>query len=251
VRSRIDKSYWQSLLWWLPVFTLAFLLKQHYSNADAAELGWILQPLSDLLSLLTGSEFHRQANGEWLSITADVRLVKSCAGINFMLMSLLAFAWTFRPDRKEQLLSFSWVGGHLALLGAICIAAWATTLLANTLRILLAMSLPTDGSIIQALGIDGEEMHRLIGLAVYLPLLTLQMLPGRRLSRWQIISIPVVLYTALMVVVPLLTGNALRNPALFIEHVTQLAVAIAIIQPVLLLLLRRQRLQCHRQPSRI
>jgi exosortase K len=239
----IDKHFRQSLFWWLPVFTLALLLKQHYSSANAAELVWILQPLSDLLSLITGSEFHREANGEWLSISADVRLVKSCAGINFMLMSLLTFAWTFRPDGHEQPQTHAWIGGNLVLLAAICVAAWTTTLLANTLRILLAMQLQTDDSIIHALGIDGSGIHRIIGLAVYLPLLTLQMMPGKRVSERQMMFIPIMLYAALMIIVPLLTGNALRNPMLFVEHVIQLAIAIAVIQLALHLLIKRRHHQ--------
>jgi exosortase K len=199
--------------------------------------------MSDVLSIITGNEFHQDTNGEWFSISADVRLVKSCAGINFMLMSLLAFAWTFRPDRKEQTQPFAWTVGYLALLAAICVGAWTMALLANTLRIVSAMYLQTDNSIVHALGIDGSGIHRLIGLAVYLPLLTLQMMPGNRTSRRQMLLIPILLYAALMVLVPLLTGNALRNPGLFLEHVLQLVVGIAVIQTGLHLFMRRQHLQ--------
>jgi exosortase K len=241
----------QSLLWWLPAFVLALLLKRHYSVAHVAELEWMLQPLADLLSLTTGHEFHRQPNGEWVSAGADVRLVKTCAGINFMLMSLLTFAWTFRPDRKEASQSYAWIGGHLVMLAAICVAAWTTTLLANSLRILLAMYLQTDDSILHATGIGANETHRFIGLAVYLPLLSLQMLLSKRASRRQIICIPVILYAGLMILVPLLTGNALRNPALFLEHASQLAVGMVLIQSGLHLLLKRRQLRSiHRQGGR-
>ncbi len=225
-----NKGLWQSLLWWLPVATLALLLKQHYSSATAVELEWMLQPLSDLLSIITGNEFHRDINGEWVSVTADVRLVKSCAGVNFMLMSLLAFAWSFRPDPTERPQILSLAVGYPLLLAAICIAAWSIALFANTLRILLAMYLQADGSVIHTIGIDAGTVHRFIGLAVYLPLLTLQMMPGKRVSKQQILFVPVCLYAALMVLVPLMTGNALRNPALFLEHVVQLSAAIVIFQ---------------------
>lgn len=230
MRLLYNKSLWQSLLWWLPVVTMALLLKQHYSSATAIELEWILQPLSDLLTVITGNEFHRDTNGEWVSISADVRLVKSCAGVNFMLMSLLAFAWSFRPDTKEQLQTISWTVGYPLLLAAVCVAAFSMTLFANTLRILLAMYLQADGSVIDSIGIDAGTVHRFIGLAVYLPLLTLQMMSDRRVSRQQILFVPIFLYAALMVLVPLITGNALRNPALFLEHVVQLSAAIIIFQ---------------------
>ena len=240
MRLPFNTGYWQSLLWWLPVTTLALLLKQHYSIANVVELEWILQPLSDLLSLVTGNEFHRDTNGEWVSIAADVRLVKSCAGVNFMLMSLLAFAWSFRPDPKEKPQFLSLVGGYPVLLTAVCIAAWSMTLLANTLRILLAMYLQSDDSVLHVLGIDVSSVHRLIGLAVYLPLLTLQMMPGKRVSKRQIMLVPVLLYAVLMVLIPLLTGNALRNPALFLEHTMQLSAGVAVTQVGLYLLLNRQ-----------
>jgi exosortase K len=242
MRLPLNRDIWQLPLWWLPVFTLALLLKQHYSIAHVSELEWMLRPLSDLLALITGYEFHRDINGEWFSITADVRLVKSCAGINFMLMSLLAFAWSFRPDRKEKLPIPSLVGGYPLLLGAICVAAWGMALFANTLRILLAMHLQSNDSIIEAIGIDASTLHRFIGLAVYLPLLTLQMLPGNRISRRQVMYIPALLYAVLMILIPLLTGNALRNPTLFIEHVLQLGVGIAITLVGLHLLFKRQQI---------
>jgi exosortase K len=241
MQPRVNKGgYWQSLFWWLPVFMLALILKHHYSIADAEELSWMLQPLSDLLSLITGHQFQREANGEWLSISADVRLVKSCAGINFMLMSLLAYAWTFRPDPNERQQTPAWIGGHLALLGGIGVAAWVTTLIANSLRILLAMALQTDDSILSTLGMEESMVHRFLGLLVYLPLLTLQMLPVKRIGRRQILYIPVVLYGLLMVLVPLLTGNAMRDPGLFLEHVFQLLIGIVLIQGTLYLLLKRK-----------
>jgi exosortase K len=244
----MGQSLRQSLIWWLPVFTLAFLLKLHYSSASAAELGWILQPLSDVLSLVTGHEFHRDTSGEWVSLSADVRLVKSCAGINFMLMSLVTFAWTFRPDPKEASGFIPRMAGHLALLASVSVAAWSMGLVANSLRILVAMSLQTEDSLLLSLGLDDSQIHRFIGLAVYLPLLTLQMLPVQRISRRQRLIIPALLYGALMVVVPLLTGNALRNPALFLEHLTQLTIGIAVIQ-LLLFWLMKQRLVMIEKPA--
>lgn len=243
MRIRFDSVFWQSLLWWLPVFTLALLLKHHYSVADTIALQWVLQPLADLLGLITGYEFHREVNGEWVSAAADVRLVKSCAGINFMLMSLLAYAWVFRPDRGEKPQTVAWLGGHLVLLAAICIAAWITTLFANSLRILLAMYLQTGDSILRATGIEEDEIHRFIGLAVYLPLLSLQMLPSRRVNARHMALIPALLYAVIMVLVPLLTGNALHNPALFLNHVSQLVIGIALIQGGLYPLLYRNRVK--------
>lgn len=238
---RFDQYLWRSLLWWLPLTTAALLLKYHYSVASTGELQWMMQPLADLLNLITGHDFQRSADGEWFSISADVQLVKACAGINFMLMSLLAYAWMFRPDHNEVPQTRLWSITQVVLMAAVFIAAWATTLLANTLRIWLAMYLQADDSLLQASGIEGKQIHRFIGIAVYLLILSLQMLPSKRMAHWQKVLIPVVLYILLMVIVPLLTGNALHQPTLYFEHVAQLLLSVMVIQGIWMLLLRCNR----------
>ena len=240
---RLDSAVRQSLSWWLPVLFLALLLKQHYSVADAMQLQWILRPLAELLGLMTGNAFQRNSNGEWFSISADVRLVKSCAGVNFLLMSLLAYAWVLRPDRRERTQTLVWFGAHLLSLVTISIAAWSTALAANLMRILLAMNLQVDHSIVHAFGLNDSEIHRFIGLAVYLPLLSLQLMAAGRVNRRQVILIPVLLYFLLMVFVPMLNGNAWRNPGLFFTHLLQLGFACALFSALLYLLMLDRRPQ--------
>ena len=186
---------------------------------------------------MSGNAFQRAANGDWFSISADIRLVKSCAGINFMLMSLLAYAWTFRPDERARPQTLVWYGTRVLLLAAISIAAWSTALAANLVRILLAMNLQTDDSLVHTIGLDDSEVHRLIGLAVYLPLLALQMMAAGRANRKQVILLPVLLYLLLMVVVPMLNGNAMRNPELFFNHLLQLGFACTLFSGLLYLLM--------------
>ena len=104
------------------------------------------------------------------------------------------------------------------MLGAAIIAAWMTSLLANSLRIIVAMALTSNGA----------GLHRLIGMLIYVPLLSLQLaLEGRR-DHWVILAGPALLYLLLMVLVPLLTGNALSSPALFLEHLRHVSILIAV-----------------------
>lgn len=216
---RLRKSLdWRILCWWLAVLTVALLIKRHYSIAGAAELDWMLRPLALLLEWTSGHAFHQDALHEWVSPAADVRLVKACAGINFMLMSLLAWAWVFRPVSAVSGSPVVWVVRLMVLLGTVTAAAWITSLLANSLRILIAMQLPEQDA----------GMHRLIGMLVYVPLLSLQLLADGRGNLRLALSGPVLLYTLLMVIVPMLTGNALRSPALFIEHLLMLAAMAAV-----------------------
>lgn len=238
MRGMPDAGLWRSLLWWLGVTALAYALKFHYSNATSAELEWMLRPLSQLLQGLTGHAFRQDDAGEWVSIGADVRLVKACAGVNFMLMSFLVYAWVLRPARRSAAGVFAWSGTRVALLALALGAAWLTCLLANTLRIALAMAVDPGG--LAAFGLDATAAHRLTGMLVYVPLLSLQMLLSRRASLGAALAAPVLVYFLLMVVVPLLTGNAWGNPPRFAEHLLWLT-AMAGFMGLLALALRRRQ----------
>ena len=241
MKFRFDSKTRQSLLWWLPVLALALYLKHSFSIADTLDLQWMLQPLADLLSVVSGHRFEQLANGEWYSNSADVLLVKGCTGINFMLMSLLAYAWIFRPDQSEKPQTWVWYASHALLLTAVCVAAWATALFANTLRILLAMVLQANDSVAAMTGLGSDDLHRFIGLAVYLPVLTLQMLPARARAGKSWLWIPPGLYGLVMLVSPLVTGHALTNPEPYIHHVSLLLVGMIVIQGGLFFMLNKWR----------
>jgi hypothetical protein len=98
-----------------------------------------------------------------------------------------------------------------------------TSLLANGLRIVLAMQAESRGWHLDAAGLHAADVHRLIGLLAYLPLLSLQMMADRRTTGRQVMVVPFLLYLALMTLVPMLTGNAWHNPALFMRHLVSLA----------------------------
>ena len=207
---------WKALSWWLAAASVAVAIKHHYSIATTADLEWIMQPLSQLLEWISGHTFRRDSLNEWVSESADVRLVKACAGINFLLMSLLAWAWVFRPDGRRDVGIPLWVVERILLLCTMIVAAWATSLLANSLRILIAMNLP----------VDGAGLHRMIGLLIYVPLLSLQLHLGER-GNWKAALVgPAILYLLLMAVVPVLTGNAFNNPGQFTEHLLYLTMMI-------------------------
>ena len=220
--------HWRSLLWWLAVFAVVVQVKHHYSIATAADLEWMLRPLSQFLEWFTGYHFHSDDRSEWVSEAADVRLVKACAGINFMLMSFMTYAWIVRPDRRPGMPPRSLFAGQLLLLCVAMIAAWTSALLANSLRIMVAMSVESHGWGLDAIGLGAAELHRLIGMAIYLPLLSLQMMLGNRSTGRDAVAAPLLLYLLLTVLVPLLTGNALQRPTLFIEHLMSLSAIMAL-----------------------
>ena len=224
---------WRTLAWWLAVLGVVVVIKYKYSIATTADLDWMLRPLSLLLEWTSGHAFRRNSFHEWVSVSGDVRLVKACAGINFMLMSVLAWAWILRPNPRENAEFSAWISGRVLLLCAVIFAAWSASLLANSLRILVAMNLPDHGS----------EAHRLNGMLIYVPLLSLQLFLGNRRNWKAALAGPVFLYFLLMALVPILTGNAFQHPALFIDHLLYLSVMAAVMIASYLLCLGFRRLR--------
>ncbi len=213
---------WQNrraTVWWLLVAGIAAALKGYFSAAAASGLEWILRPVSWLLRLVAGWNFQQNELGEWYSLDAGIILVKACAGINFMILSFAGWCWIARPRERSswRQAAFDWP----LLLGSSLVFAWGTTLAVNTLRVLgivywqpaLEEWLPAD------------EAHRLLGLIIYLTALNLQLLLFDR-RRWQrTVLMTCALYAALMLVVPLLTGNATANPSQYFRHfITSMAV---------------------------
>ena len=197
----------------------------------------MLQPLAWLLRLLGGWHFQRIASGDWESQEAGIVLVQACAGMNFMIMSFLGWCWLFRPQRRTVRALAAAVEWPL-LLAAALLLAWLAALLVNALRVVAVVA--WQPLLQQQLG--ERQAHRLIGLLVYLPALTAQLLlVGRR--RWyQAALIAPALYVLMMLVVPLLTGHAAPGSGAYREHAL---LVLALVLPVSALGLYL-RLRCRR-----
>jgi exosortase K len=155
-------------LWHWTLLGLAVLaLKQGYALAGAGQLQWLLAPLAGTLNLVGGLAFAPLPDGTWLDAGQRVLLVKACAGGNFLLTAWLAWVWRWRERAAP-----------LATVLNAAAAAWVTALVANALRILLAVH-AQDG-LARLGGLTPAESHRLIGIAVYfLCLWVLLARPGR------------------------------------------------------------------------
>lgn len=234
MRCTVNTHNTQVMLWWLLVGLVALLLKYHYSSAEPAQLAWMLRPLALTLEWCSGYHFYADEFGQWVSIGADVRLVKACAGINFMLMSALVYAWMLRPSVDAARNYCSRLQRYALRIAALCMAAWLTTLLANTLRILLAMQINQHIGDAQVLGLDHSTLHRWLGMGVYVPLLSLQLQLGNQIRgstysyRWIVFG-PVLLYLGLLVAVPMITANAFQQPVLFMQHTLQIIIVTSVI----------------------
>jgi exosortase K len=86
----------RQLGYWLCVAIMVAALKQFYSAATAAQLQWQLYPLVMVLEALSDLLFEPTANAEWLDPVHHISIVKACAGINFLIISLLGYCWLWR-----------------------------------------------------------------------------------------------------------------------------------------------------------
>ena len=202
---------------WGLALLLAMAFKAFYSAVDTSQLQWLLWPLASLLNAVDGFVFEPTATGEWLDADRGLVIVKACAGGNFLIASWLGYLWRWRmrppvsvARSDTHLGSGSGLVQRLGLnmklnmrlgislaLRALA-AAWVTTLIANTLRILLIAHGQNDLSL--TTGLSSADSHRLIGIVIYFGILTLQLAGTRTL-----LAAPVI-YFGIVVLVPWLHG---------------------------------------------
>lgn len=132
------------------VLAAAGALKLHYSTATADGLRWILEPTAWLVSRATGSPFPFEAGVGHVSTELGLILAPECAGVNFLIIAALSLVFGFAHTRSSG-------AGKAALALASLAVAYLATPLVNTLRILAILRFE-----------PGEELHRILGIAVYL-----------------------------------------------------------------------------------
>ena len=137
---------------------IAYGLKQHYANARADDLWWILSPTAKLVALFTGVPFTLQPGEGYLSRERLFLIETSCAGINFMIAAFVMLVVTLR-QRVSRGLSAARV------LGVSLLASYAAAVIANTLRITIAMWLAAHPAAMPA--VSAAAVHRIEGIVVY------------------------------------------------------------------------------------
>lgn len=196
---------------------VAVALKYGFSAAAASDLEWMLHPLASVLQVATGWSFLRDAAGNWESRTAGLVLVKACAGINFMVLSFLGWSWGLRP-RAHVWAFWQWP----LRLGVALACAWLFSLGANALRI---VTIANCQPMLEHWFAPGDA-HRALGLAVYLPLLSLQWLLCDWRNPARALMLAAGLYGSLMLGVPLARGSALAAPAPYLRHAASVLIAL-------------------------
>ncbi len=223
----------------LPILACAVLIKGCLAGADALKLDWLLWPASCLVSCCTGLSFISMDGAGYYNEARGILIAPACAGVNFLVIALasggcLAMFHSGSLRRRA-----------CRLLGVI-VTAYAATILANTVRIVLAVFLyQAHGNGVGPFSPEG--LHRLEGTVVYYGFLLLFILGlgvlckesrpvcapdaahGKRDGiprRAAVLLLPLACYLFFTLGLPLLNGAALRFPGLFAEHgLTVLAVS--------------------------
>jgi len=208
------------------VAVLAYSVKRWYSQATLLEMQWIMQPLAIILEQIIPGDFERNSKGEWFHAGWQILLVKECSGVNFLIMSFIGYALIF--ERKMNSTASVNIIHQISCCLFAFSAAWISTLVINVARILLAMSFIRYPSLIQWTGLDHESIHRIAGLMVYFPALYVQIKIGQEFNRKSAYIICSVLMVSILVIVPLLTGNALNHSEAFVRHTLSIMVFISL-----------------------
>jgi len=227
----------------------ALALKAHYSIASPDQLRWILGPTTWLSELLSGRSFSFESHAGYMSSDHTFLIAASCAGVNFMIASFLMLGLRTVLAGRGQAISWRFLPVSAA-------AAYASTIVANTVRICIALEM--QKAAVHSNLLDGGQLHRLEGIVVYFAFLLILFLAteprfGKGLAgRLRQFSIPLGIYYVTTLLLPLVNG-AYRRGGGFWEHamfVMLVPVVVSLLFFTLIVLLDLLRQDSRLAPSR-
>ena len=200
-----------NLIWIAQLFTVVLCtlgLKFYYSTATPNELRWILAPTTTLVELLSGRSFQFESFTGYMSSDHTFVIAVSCAGVNFLITAFLMLAVRTLWQRRFE--SISW-----SFLPIAAVSAYVATLIANTVRICIALEIQRRG--IEIGGLSANQLHRLEGIVVYFGFLMLLFLVTERSTSVKRFIFPLLIYYATTLGIPLLNGSY-QQGSTFWEH---------------------------------
>jgi exosortase K len=218
------------------VLLSAVAIKWYYAAASVNELHWILAPTTWLVEFVTGRKFEFESYTGYMSSDRTFVIAASCAGVNFLITSFLMLS--LRKLWKDRASKIAW-----RFFAMVAIAAYLTTIIANTVRIssaLLLRRMPVE------VGLSSDQLHRFEGIFIYFGFLLLLFLLSEKVSDrgsggatgmdsaasgfLRQAFFPLLIYYATTLGIPLANG-AYRQGLDFLEHA-----AFVLATPLLLLL---------------
>ncbi len=208
---------------WILMLAAAFLLKAHFSHATARDLSWILMPTALLVEAATGNAFEADPALGYVCPGAGIIIAPACAGINFLIIAFCVASIAGWPRFKTAAHRAAWLIASAAV-------AYGAALFANAVRIIISMWLYRAD--FYTAWISQQSAHRIMGILIYLPGLYLihhllrkpprQNIAGRfiRPPRRPFLPspLPIMVYGAVTLLIPLLNGIHRDRTALFNTH---------------------------------
>ncbi|MDI1242455.1 MAG: exosortase K, partial [bacterium] len=181
---------------------------------------------------ITRETFWFESHAGYMSADHSFLIADSCSGVNFMIMAFLMLC--FLKLRKALKTDVSW-----AFIPAVILAAYGSTLIANTVRITLAIRMHRMSP--EMIWINPDQLHRLEGIFIYFGFLLffytlaagLEDAGNVRRGRLSVLRnslIPLSIYWVTTLGIPLANG-AYQQGVSFWEHA-----AFVILTPLILLL---------------
>ena len=135
----------------------AFALKQYYSTATANGLRWILAPTTFIVELLSGRSFQFESYTGYMSSDHAFVIAVPCAGVNFLITAFVMLALRRLWEGRFDGVSWRFLPISMAI-------AFATTVIANSIRICVALEIQRRS--IEVSGLDANQLHRVEGILV-------------------------------------------------------------------------------------
>jgi exosortase K len=197
---------------WAVVLLCAIALKLYYSHASANQLRWILAPTTLLVELCSGISFGFESYAGYISRDRSFLIAPSCAGVNFLITAFLMLS-------AGRLLRQRLPGKNWSMILAAALIAYLVTLVANTVRIVIALQLRD----MENSWLNPQEVHRVEGIFVYSGFLLLLFVVNEKMSSGKTSGLlrksffPLLIYYATTLGIPLVNGGY-RQGSNFREH---------------------------------
>jgi exosortase K len=207
------KANWYRIAQWAVVLIGALAIKFYYSRASANQLRWILAPTTSFVELVSGTSFEFESYAGYISQDHSFLIAPSCAGVNFLITAFLMLS--ARRLLRDQAPDHTW-----GFIPAAALIAYLVTLVANTVRITIALQLRR---LPEVDWVNHDQLHRVEGIFVYSVFLLLLYVGSEKIGAGRPSGLlrrsvfPLLVYYAITLGIPLANGGY-RQRAGFWEH---------------------------------
>ena len=208
------------------VLLCALALKYFYSTASVHELRWILAPTTVLVVWLSGKSFEFESYMGYMSSDYTFVIAAPCAGVNFLLTAFVMLS--LRLLWRARFQPVSW-----RFLPAVAGIAYVATLIANTVRICVAL----EG--LEVSWLTRNQVHRVEGIVVYFGFLLLLFVMTERFesatSSLKHLALPLLIYYATTLGIPLVNGAFRQYPSFWEHFLFVLILPLLLVLPAVLI----------------